>query len=74
MKLRLGFCIAIHAQPDILLLDEVMTMGDEKFQRKNNQFKQKMFKNGVTLIIVTQFLNYFKNRCNKIILFVKRII
>ncbi|MBT3249538.1 MAG: ABC transporter ATP-binding protein [Candidatus Pacebacteria bacterium] len=66
MKLRLGFSIAIHAQPDILLLDEVMTMGDKDFQFKSAIAMKKMFDSGVTVLVVSQMKTYLRSYCNKI--------
>lgn len=67
MKLRLGFSIAIHAKPNILLLDEVMTMGDRDFQEKSRQVMKKMLNNDVTLILVSHFVDYLKKYCNRLI-------
>jgi ABC-type polysaccharide/polyol phosphate transport system ATPase subunit len=67
MKLRLGFSIAIHAKPNILLLDEVMSMGDRDFQEKSRQVMKKMFNNDVTLILVSHFVDHLKKYCNRLI-------
>ncbi|MFA6814594.1 MAG: ABC transporter ATP-binding protein [Patescibacteria group bacterium] len=67
MRLRLGFSIAIHAQPDILLLDEIITMGDEQFRKKTSNLMKKMFNNGVTLLIVSHQLQYLRANCNRLI-------
>lgn len=67
MKLRLGFSIAIHAQPDILLLDEVMTMGDEDFQLKSAKAMEEMFDSGVTVLVVSQMKRYLRSYCSKLL-------
>lgn len=67
MKLRLGFSIAIHAQPDILLLDEVMTMGDEDFQLKSAKAMEEMFDSGVTVLVVSQMKQYLRSYCSKLL-------
>jgi ABC-type polysaccharide/polyol phosphate transport system ATPase subunit len=67
MRLRLGFSIAIHAQPDILLLDEIISMGDESFRRKTSNLMKKMFDNGATLLLVSHQLQYLKANCNRLI-------
>lgn len=60
MKLRLGFSVAIHAEPDILLLDEVMNMGDADFQRKSKQKIDKIFKSGATILMVSHWIEFLK--------------
>lgn len=67
MKLRLGFSIAISAEPDILLLDETMSMGDEEFQIKSRKKINDFFKSGVTVLIVSHFFNYLELNCDKLI-------
>lgn len=67
MKLRLGFSIAIHADPEILLLDEVMNMGDEEFQRKSTKKIEELFKNGRTILLVSHFFDYLELNCDKLI-------
>jgi len=68
MKLRLGFSIAIHAKPDIFLLDEVMTMGDKNFQKKSKDVMKEMFNSGVTVIMVSQIEKYLKDYCSRLFL------
>lgn len=67
MKLRLGFSIAIHANPDILLLDEVMNMGDSEFREKSNKALKYLFKTNTTAIFVSQWLSYLKENTDRII-------
>lgn len=67
MKLRLGFSIAVHADPDILILDEGVSAGDEKFRVKANSRIQKLFKKNKTIIVVSHWLNFLKENCNRII-------
>lgn len=67
MKLRLGFSIAIHADPDILLLDEVINMGDANFQEKSAQAMNVLFEGGTTIIIISQIVDYLRKNCDKII-------
>lgn len=67
MKLRLGFSISVHAEPDILLLDEVMGMGDAEFQKKSQQKMNELFKNGTTILMISQWLDYLKDNCDKLI-------
>jgi len=67
MRLRLGFSIAIHSQPDILLLDEIISMGDESFRKKTSSLMKKMFANGATLLLVSHQLEYLEANCNRLI-------
>jgi ABC-type polysaccharide/polyol phosphate transport system ATPase subunit len=53
MKLRLGFSIAIHAKPNILILDENLGVGDETFLKKSISIINSMMFKGVTLVITT---------------------
>lgn len=67
MQLRLGFSIAIHSNPDILVLDENISVGDEKFKIKANKKIQSLFKKNKTVIMVSHWLNFLNENCNRII-------
>lgn len=67
MKLRLGFSIAINSFPDILLLDEVISVGDEYFQEKTGQKIEEMFRKKKTIIIVSHSYYFLKKHCNRIV-------
>jgi lipopolysaccharide transport system ATP-binding protein len=67
MLSRLGFSIAIQSNPDILLIDEVLSVGDKDFQKKC-QDKIYEFKNkGVTIIFVSHDIESVKKLCDKVI-------
>lgn len=68
MKARLGFSIATVVQPDILILDEVLSVGDKKFKRKSEKKIMSMFDSGVTVLFVSHSLPQVKRICNKAIL------
>lgn len=68
MQVRLAFSVAIKAQGDILILDEVLAVGDEAFQRKCNDYFQERKKSGKTTILVTHDMGAVKKYCNKAIL------
>ena len=69
MQVRLAFSVAIKAQGDILVLDEVLAVGDEAFQRKCDDFFTKIKKDpSKTVILVTHDMNSVKKYCNKAIL------
>ena len=68
MKSRLGFSIATVVEPEILILDEVLSVGDAKFRKKCEKKMQKMFDHGVTVLFVSHSLAQVKRLCNKAIL------
>lgn len=69
MQVRLAFSVAIKAQGDILVLDEVLAVGDEAFQRKCDNFFAQMKKDPTkTIILVTHSMDAVKRYCNKAIL------
>lgn len=68
MKARLGFSIATIVEPDILILDEVLSVGDAKFKKKSEKKIKAMFDNGVTVLFVSHSLEQVNRLCNKAIL------
>lgn len=68
MQVRLAFSVAIKAQGDILILDEVLAVGDEAFQRKCNDYFQERKKSGKTTILVTHDMSAVKKYCNRAVL------
>lgn len=71
MKARLGFSIATIVEPEILILDEVLSVGDAKFRKKSEKKIQSMFDKGVTVLFVSHSLEQVKRLCNKAILLEK---
>lgn len=71
MKSRLGFSIATVVEPDVLILDEVLSVGDAKFRKKCEKKIQSMFDSGVTVLFVSHSLQQVRNICNKAILLEK---
>lgn len=65
MKSRLGFAIATIVQPDVLILDEVLAVGDAKFRKKCEAKIQSMFDSGVTVLFVSHSLPQVQRICNK---------
>lgn len=63
MKLRLGFSVAIHADPDILVIDEVIATGDEEFQKKSYQKMQSFFRRKKTILFVSHDLKAVEKLC-----------
>ena len=68
MQVRLAFSIAIKAQGDILVLDEVLAVGDESFQRKCFQYFAQLKKEKKTVILVTHSMDSVQQFCNKAVL------
>lgn len=72
MQVRLAFSIAIRAKSDILILDEVLAVGDEAFQKKCNIFFNDIKKDKTkTIILVTHSMDAVRKFCNKAILIEK---
>ena len=65
MQVRLAFSIAIKAKADILLLDEVLAVGDAAFQQKCFDYFEELKRQGQTVIIVTHDMNAVRRFCNK---------
>lgn len=67
MVARLAFSLAIHIDPRILLIDEVMAVGDESFQQKCIQRLQEMKGRGVTIVVVSHNLPLIRGFCDEVI-------
>ena len=65
MKSRLGFSICTAIQPDILILDEVLSVGDAKFRKKSEAKILEMLSSGVTVLFVSHSIEQVKKICNK---------
>ncbi|MDN6070930.1 MAG: ABC transporter ATP-binding protein [Lactococcus plantarum] len=68
MQVRLAFSVAIKAEGDVLVLDEVLAVGDESFQRKCNDYFMERRKSGKTTILVTHDMGAVQKYCNKAIM------
>ncbi len=67
MYARLGFSIATEVKPDILIVDEVLAVGDYKFQEKCESRIENMIKKGTTVIMVSHSIETIKKMCNKVL-------
>lgn len=67
MFMRLGFAIAIHVDPDILLTDEVLAVGDESFQRKCLDRISQLQKGGKTILFVSHSMDAIRNLCTRVL-------
>jgi len=67
MKSRLGFSIACLVNPDILILDEVLAVGDAAFRKKSEQKMMEIINRGATTILVSHSLEQVRRLCNKVL-------
>lgn len=67
MYMRLAFSVAINVDADILLIDEILAVGDQHFQEKCYEKLKELKKEGKTIVIVTHDLNSVRNLCNRAI-------
>ena len=68
MYMRLAFAVAIAVEPEILIVDEALSVGDEAFQRKCFAFLHRLMENGGTLLFVSHSANSVTELCNRAIL------
>ncbi|NEO83087.1 MAG: ABC transporter ATP-binding protein [Spirulina sp. SIO3F2] len=67
MTARLGFAIATDVQPDILILDEVLSVGDERFKAKCQQRMQKLWQTQTTVVVVSHQMEFIQAACDRVI-------
>ncbi|HHN94516.1 MAG TPA: ABC transporter ATP-binding protein [Anaerolineae bacterium] len=67
MYVRLGFSIAVHTDPEILLVDEVLSVGDQNFQHKCLERIREMQQEGVTIFFVSHGLDQVRRLCSRAI-------
>src|SRR5438046_8917849 len=65
MYMRLGFAVAIHVNPDVLLVDEVLAVGDEGFTHKCLDKFAEFRRRGKTILLVTHSLNLVERFCDE---------
>ena len=67
MTVRLGFSIAAHVEPEILLIDEVLSVGDQQFQRKSSEKIEEFRREGRTIVVVSHSLGALQTLCKEIV-------
>jgi len=65
MFLRLAFSVAVHTDPEIFLIDEILSVGDEPFQRKCLDRIRELKDEGRTLVVVSHDLNMVSDLCSR---------
>ena len=66
MYVRLGFAIAVHVEPEILLVDEVIAVGDEEFQRRCMAHLNKLISRGTTIVLVSHDIGLIRKLCDNV--------
>ena len=67
MVVRLGFSIAAHVEPKILLIDEILSVGDQDFQRKSTEKIEEFRREGRTIVVVSHSLGLVQQLCKEVI-------
>ncbi|MFH1039035.1 MAG: ABC transporter ATP-binding protein [PVC group bacterium] len=67
MAVRLGFSVAVAADPDVLLVDEVLAVGDEAFQKKSGERMREFKSEGKTIVVVSHDMNVIRNFCDQVV-------
>ena len=67
MKARLGFSVSFLANPDILLLDEVLGVGDASFREKSENAMKERIKSNKTIVLVSHNADMIKNLCDRVV-------
>ena len=67
MFVRLGFAIAAHLDADVLLIDEVLAVGDEAFQRKCEERVARHVEAGATLVLVSHDASLIERTCERVV-------
>jgi lipopolysaccharide transport system ATP-binding protein len=68
MFIRLGFAVAAHLEPDVLLVDEVLSVGDIAFQRKSSERMRQLLQGGRTVLLVSHNLPVIQSACERALL------
>jgi lipopolysaccharide transport system ATP-binding protein len=67
MRARLGFAVAMEMHPDVLLVDEVLGVGDQAFKKKSTQAMKEKMKSGQTVVFVSHTLSDIAELCNRVV-------
>ncbi len=67
MNARLGFAVATDSEPEVLLLDEVLSVGDERFRAKSSARMQELWSHHTTIVVVSHEMEFVANSCNRVV-------
>jgi len=67
MVVRLGFSIATHVEPEVLLIDEILAVGDQSFQRKSTEKIEQFRREGRTILVVSHSLGLVQQLCETVV-------
>jgi ABC-2 type transport system ATP-binding protein len=67
MVVRLGFSIATHVEPEVLLIDEILAVGDQAFQRKSTEKIEQFRREGRTILVVSHSLGLVQQLCDTVV-------
>jgi ABC-2 type transport system ATP-binding protein len=67
MTVRLGFSIATHVEPEVLLIDEILSVGDQAFQRKSTEKIEQFRRDGRTILVVSHSLGLVQQLCDTVV-------
>ena len=74
MRARLGFSIAIEANPDVLLIDEILGVGDGQFRVKSSEAMRSLIKSNKTVVLASHQLNMVRTLCDRVIWVENRVV
>lgn len=74
MRARLGFSVAIEAHPDVLLIDEILGVGDGDFRVKSTEAMRSLIKSNKTVVFATHQLNLARTLCDRVIWVENRVV
>jgi lipopolysaccharide transport system ATP-binding protein len=74
MYVRLGFAVAAHVEPDILLVDEVLAVGDASFRHRCTQRMRELQRNGTTVVFVSHNMHQVRSTCDSALLLMQGLI
>lgn len=66
MYVRLGFSVAINVEPEVLLIDEVLAVGDESFQSRCNEKFADLRRSGCTIVVVSHGMDQMRSLCDRV--------
>ena len=67
MMMRLGFSIAVIVRPEILIVDEIMAVGDDRFQQKSKSKMRELMSGGATVLMVSHNIDDIESFCSRVI-------